>query len=331
MEKYSSFSCTCIGASHQARNLICQDYSFESNKENFVFAATADGHGSLQYLRTEKGSEFAVRAAYECAEAFVEGLEGAEEVLDDEKKRHSLFDQLWKDVVARWNALILEDYTQRPFTEEELDRIPEKFSYYRETYLGGDYADAYGTTLAFAVITETYAFCMQIGDGTCVSITKEGRAEEPVPPDHRCHDNITTSLCQEEAANLGRCAYFAGDDIPAAIFLGTDGIEKSYWDHTQLWDFYKGLALAFVRNGLDEGFNQLTEFLPELSRMGSGDDVSCAGIYDGEILAECEDELKIASAAEEEPITVELKPEMLQDMDLPEARSDSHEERHISE
>ncbi|MBQ6180871.1 MAG: protein phosphatase 2C domain-containing protein [Ruminococcus sp.] len=327
MEKYSSFSCTCIGASHHARNLICQDYSFEANNENFVFAATADGHGSLQYLRTEKGSEFAVRAAYECAESFVEGIEGAEEVLDDEKKRHSLFEQLWKDIVERWNELTYEDYSQHPFTEEELDRIPERFSYYREMYESGDYADAYGTTLAFAVVTETYAFCMQIGDGTCVSITREGRAEEPVPPDMRCHDNITTSLCQEEAALLGRCAYFAGDDIPAAIFMGTDGIEKSYWDHTQLWDFYKGLSLAFVRNGLDEGFDQLTEFLPELSRMGSGDDVSCAGIYNAELLEACEDELKIASAEEEEPVTVELKPEMLQNMDLPEAGEDSSIEK----
>lgn len=323
MENYSSFSCTCIGASHLSRRLICQDYSFESNNDDFVFAATADGHGSLQYLRTEKGSEFAVQAAYECAGEFVESLKDAEEALSNEKQRISLLDQLWRDVVERWNNLIYEDYTQRPFTEEELDRIPERFSYYRETYLGGDYADAYGTTLAFAVITDTYAFCMQIGDGTCVSITRDGRAEEPLPPDMRCHDNITTSLCQEEAADLGRYAFFAGDNIPAAIYMGTDGIEKSYWDHSQLWDFYKGLSLAFVRNGLDEGFRQLTEFLPELSEIGSGDDVSCAGIYNADLLAVCEEELKISSAAEEEPVTVELSPEMLQETEPPESEDEA--------
>ena len=94
MDKYSSFSCTCVGASHLARKLICQDYSFESNNDSFVFAATADGHGSLQYLRTEKGSEFAVKAAYDCTEGFISSLEGAEDVLADETRRLSLFEQL---------------------------------------------------------------------------------------------------------------------------------------------------------------------------------------------------------------------------------------------
>lgn len=292
MDKYSSFSCTCTGASHMARELICQDYSGESNNDDFVFASTADGHGSQQYLRTEKGSEFAVQAAYECAEEFVESLKGAEDVLADPEKRFSLFEQLWKNVVDRWNELIYEDFNEHPFTGEELERIPERYSYYRETYMSGEYKDAYGTTLAFAVVTESYAFCMQIGDGTCVIITKDGDAEEPVPKDERCHDNITTSMCQDEAEKLARCAFFAGDDIPAAIFLGTDGIDNSYWDRQQLWDFYKGLAFDLSQNGLDEGFNQLTSFLPELSRLGSGDDVSCAGIYDSEMLLNCEDKLR---------------------------------------
>jgi len=55
--------------------------------------------------------------------------------------------------------------------------------------------------------------------------------------------------------------------------------------------------------------------------------VSCAGIYNAELLEACEDELKIASAEEEEPVTVELKPEMLQNMDLPEAGEDSSIEK----
>ncbi len=310
MDKYSSFSCTCVGASHLARKLICQDYSFESNNDSFVFAATADGHGSLQYLRTEKGSEFAVKAAYDCTEGFISSLEGAEDVLADETRRLSLFEQLWHDIVSRWREMVLEDYTQHPFTEEELSRIPEKFSYYREMYLNGSYSDAYGTTLAFAAVTDSYAFCMQIGDGTCVTISSGGKAEEPVPRDKRCHDNITTSLCQDEAMDLGRCAFFAGDDIPAAIFLGTDGIENSYYSHEQLKEFYKELALNFSKNGLDKGFEQLTEFLPELSRMGSGDDVSCAGIYDPEALIACEESLSEVDI-QAEPITVELVPEML--------------------
>ena len=150
---------------------------------------------------------------------------------------------------------------------------------------------------------------VQIGDGTCVTISSRERQKsrstgQAVP------DNITTSLCQDEAMDLGRCAFFAGDDIPAAIFLGTDGIENSYYSHEQLKEFYKELALNFSKNGLDKGFEQLTEFLPELSRMGSGDDVSCAGIYDPEALIACEESLSEVDI-QAEPITVELVPEML--------------------
>ena len=68
--------------------------------------------------------------------------------------------------------------------------------------------------------------------------------------------------------------------MPAAVFLGTDGVENSYATETELHGFYIGLARTVSENGLDEGVRQLAEFLPVMTKKGSGDDVSCAGIIE---------------------------------------------------
>jgi hypothetical protein len=190
--------------------------------------------------------------------------------------------------------MVEEDYRFEPFTQEDLDSIPEQYAYYRDRYLAGNYIDAYGTTLAFAVVTDDFAFCAQIGDGSCVALDDNGDAFEPIPEDPHCHDNVTTSMCQDDAAYSARFCYFPKDSIPAVIFLGSDGIENSYCNREQLYGFYRGLALTFSENGLDEGLRQLAAFLPEMTKRGSGDDVTVAGIIDFEQLKAMEEKLRTA-------------------------------------
>lgn len=292
MEKYSSFAHSCIGASHLRTEQICQDHSLCADRENYSFAAVADGHGSLCYLRTERGSRFAAECALECADEFMEGLEQAEEVLSIERERVSLFNQLWRSIVSRWHERVEADFAAEPFTEEELSRIPEKYAYYRARYASGRYMDAYGTTLIFSVASEKFAFCIQLGDGSCTALLPGGDAISPIPDDPECHDNVTTSMCQDNAALSARYCYFGEDRLPAAIFLGTDGVENSYCNEEQLHSFYRGLALTIAENGLGEGVRQLEEFLPVMTKKGSGDDVSCAGLLDLVSLQNCMNELR---------------------------------------
>ena len=171
MQRLHSFAQTSIGASHLSRGLICQDSSACADNEQYSFAAAADGHGSPCYLRTDRGSAFAVECAEDCVREFLEGLGNAEEVLADERQRGELFNQLWRGIIARWHDKTEKDFKSDPFSEEELDRIPEKFAGYRKRYEDGDYIGAYGTTLLFAVVTENYAFGAQIGDGNALSST----------------------------------------------------------------------------------------------------------------------------------------------------------------
>ena len=81
MAKTLSFAQTSIGASHLSRDIICQDSSLAADYEKDSFAAAADGHGSPCYLRTERGSKYAVECAAECVSEFLDGIENAAEML----------------------------------------------------------------------------------------------------------------------------------------------------------------------------------------------------------------------------------------------------------
>ena len=276
MEKLTSFAQTRVGASHLSRDIVCQDSSLCEDHESYSFAAAADGHGSPCYLRTERGSKFAVECAAECVAEFLDSLEDAAEVLADERQRQQLFNQLWRSIIARWHDKTEKDFTDEPFTEEELDRIPDKFAHYRERYAQGDYISAYGTTLLFAAVTDDYAFGAQIGDGKCVVIDGDSNVTAPIPEDPRCYENVTTSMCQDDAALSARFFYLNKGMLPA------------------------------VENGMEEGVRQLGEFLPAMTKKGSGDDVTCSGIIAMSKLSSCSDgireDLAAAAPVVEEPV-----------------------------
>ena len=210
MEKILSFAQTTVGASHLSRDIVCQDSSLAADHEKYSFAAAADGHGSPCYLRTERGSKFAVECAAECVAEFLDGIENAAEVLADVRQREELFNQLWRSIIARWHDKTEQDFINEPFTEEEYSRIPEKFASYITRYESGEYIGAYGTTLLFAVVTEDYAFGAQIGDGKCVVIDGDSNVFAPIPEDPRCYENVTTSMCQDDAALSAKGTYACG-------------------------------------------------------------------------------------------------------------------------
>ena len=309
MDKILSFAQTTVGASHLSRDIVCQDSSFAADHEKYSFAAAADGHGSPCYLRTERGSKFAVECAAECVAEFLDGIENAAEVLADVRQREELFNQLWRSIIARWHDKTEQDFINEPFTEEEYSRIPEKFASYITRYESGEYIGAYGTTLLFAVVTEDYAFGAQIGDGKCVVIDGDSNVFAPIPEDPRCYENVTTSMCQDDAALSARFFYLPKGLMPAAVFLCTDGVENSYWNEEQLFSFFRGLALTIVENGMEDGVAQLAEFLPAMTKKGSGDDVTCSGIINMPKLGACSDGIREDLEAAAAAISEETLPE----------------------
>lgn len=260
------------GYNHIKVDKVCQDSSGHYSDDSMAIVVVADGHGSDNYPRTDRGSSFAVEAAIHAIRKFVKSVE--ENAIDISEESDLRLEQLAKNILANWYAAVETDVEKYPFSEEELEKVSEK---YKKRYLSGKRQEkAYGTTLIAVCQTRTYWFGIQIGDGKCVCISTDGTISEPIPWDEDCQANITTSICDSDAIEEFRYCFMA--DPPIATLIGSDGIDDSYANTEELYVLYRSILAIFAECGQTTGEEEVQGFLPNLSRKGSGDDVSIAGI-----------------------------------------------------
>ncbi len=277
-EGFFSFHSTARGYNHINNDKVCEDSSDSYDEEELHICVVADGHGSDNYPRTDKGSDFAVRSAIECIQEFVSENTPEELVKDD---GNILLKQLSEKILIKWNELVKEDYEKHPFIEDELVNVSEK---YRQLYLSENdekkAKKAYGTTLISYVVWKGCSFGLQIGDGKCVVVERDASFREPIPWDDECTFNITTSICDDNAAEEFR--FYVSGTVPAAVFCGSDGIDDSYTGMEEVYALYRSMLTILGEHGKEVFEKETEEYLPVLSKKGSGDDVSVAAIIDHE-------------------------------------------------
>ena len=260
------------GYNHIKSDKVCQDSSGHYSDNSMAVVVVADGHGSDNYPRTDRGSSFAVEATITAIKEFVKTVEDS--AIDISEDSDSYLEQLAKNILANWYAAVDADLEKYPFSEEELSKVSDK---YKKKYMSGQRLEkAYGTTLIAACQTNHYWFGLQIGDGKCVCISQDGSMYEPIPWDEDCQANITTSICDSEAIEEFRYCFMT--ECPVATLMGTDGIDDSYANSEEMYVLYRSILAIFAEHGCETGENEIKAFLPGLSRKGSGDDVSIAGI-----------------------------------------------------
>lgn len=260
------------GYNHIKSDKVCQDSSGHYSDDSMAVVVVADGHGSDNYPRTDRGSSFAVEATITAIREFVKTVEDS--AIDISVDSESYLEQLAKNILANWYAAVDADLEKYPFSEEELSKVSDK---YKKRYMSGQRQEkAYGTTLIAACQTKNYWFGLQIGDGKCVCISQDGSMFEPIPWDEDCQANITTSICDSEAIEEFRYCFM--DECPVATLMGTDGIDDSYANSEEMYVLYRSILAIFAEHGRETGESEIQAFLPGLSRKGSGDDVSIAGI-----------------------------------------------------
>lgn len=260
------------GYNHIKADKVCQDSSGHYSDDLMAVVVVADGHGSDNYPRTDRGSSFAVEATITAIREFVKTVEDS--VIDISEDSDSYLEQLAKNILANWYAAVDADLEKYPFSEEELSKVSDK---YKKRYMSGQRQEkAYGTTLIAVCQTRNYWFGMQIGDGKCVCISQDGSMYEPIPWDEDCQATITTSICDSEAIEEFRYCFMK--ECPVATLMGTDGIDDSYADAEEMYVLYRSILAIFAEHGRETGESEIQAFLPGLSRKGSGDDVSIAGI-----------------------------------------------------
>lgn len=268
-----AFSATEKGYNHTRINKVCEDASDFYDDEKMHICVVADGHGSDNYPRTEFGSKFAVDAAIKNVIEFVNTAEKSQ-VINDAENNFERMNQLAKSILRSWYESVEEDYNKKPFTEKELEKVSDK---YKNRYLSENIEErkvekAYGCTLIIYVITDDYSFGMQIGDGKCVLIDENGQFLEPIPWDDDCQLNVTTSICDDDAIDEFR--FYISDKMPTAVFIGSDGIDDSYANEEELYALYRSILKIFIEHGDEVGKSEIREYLPVLTKRGSGDDVS---------------------------------------------------------
>jgi hypothetical protein len=253
----------------------CEDYSGSFQDDTVAIVAVADGHGDPNCFRSRYGSQFAVESAMENLTEFCSNM--VLEDLFDEKEQKKVFQQLIDSILGKWYMKIEDQLSAMPFTEEEMRSVSDK---YKERFNRGERLEtAYGSTLLCVALTANYCFGLQIGDGSIVMVSyQNAEMSQPMPPDEECFSNITTSICDKDASNKFR--YFVSRNLPLAFFVGSDGIDDSFDGVDELLSKYRGILSLFGEYGFGKSVEEIESYLPNLSKRGSGDDVSMAGIVD---------------------------------------------------
>lgn len=273
-----SFNSHCQGEGHKSSGKPCQDYSFSLVQDDYALAIVSDGHGGERYFRSDVGSKLAVDVTVKSLTEFAKNLpadtfsEKPFTAIGIDEQGLSVLSQLTGSIVVGWRNAVKEHVDTHPLTEaEQVIAVPKDEH---------DWEKTYGCTLIATLRTPDYWLAFQIGDGKCVAVGEDGVPYEPIPWDDRCFLNRTTSICDTAAADEFRYCVGGGNTAPVAVFLGSDGIDDSFGEEGNLYNFYAQLAKGFAKDGYDATSADLDATLPVLSKRGSQDDMSVAGWYD---------------------------------------------------
>lgn len=266
----------CVkGASHKLNGKPCQDnIKYKFIEKDTVILAVADGHGSEKSPFSEDGSKAAVDAFHTVTRRYI----------NSKGKGDSLRKFLGSEKgTATFAREITKDWKQRV---RKLHRINgrEEISQKQDLLL------KYGSTLLGLLITDSFYFAFQIGDGDIVIVYDKSDESDKNPNNDYQAEHIinipkilgveTHSLCVRESWTTALTELKTRPEIPHAFMLSTDGLSNSYRDEkTFLFtcrDYYK----AIINHGTNTVWGKLNTWLEETSRDGSGDDISLIIAYD---------------------------------------------------
>ena len=288
-----SYHFSCQGESHKADNKPCQDASFSAvYDDGLAMVIVCDGHGGERYFRSDVGSRMATEVIAESVKTFVENIDRdlfigepftaeeaitSEDVIKKQKPIDKAFRQLFSSIIYQWNQKIADHAANTAISEWEQDHVPQK--YLDELHTSETFEKLYGCTLMVYVQTPDYWFAFHLGDGKCISFQQSPLWQMPIPWDERCFLNKTTSLCDSNAINEFRYCYEGDGHFPWAIFLGSDGMDDSFGEDPNLVNFYIQVVKMLVTEGREATIASIESDLPQLSKIGSKDDMSVAFIY----------------------------------------------------
>lgn len=273
MKHYQVICQSVRGASHIQHGTPKQDAAGILRLDGRIVGAVSDGHGDPRCMRSQVGSRLAVDIALALLRDW-----------DPKDANDAHVAALARDIAGRWTRAVEAHFQENPLTEAELANAGNLRAHYAQ---GRYITHIYGATLIALLRWEDGLLLLQKGDGHAVIIDRNGVMDDQVIPwDERCYLNVTTSLCDADAPDTFTHRLLRGEDLEsiAAVLLGSDGVEDSFSDRDLMGAYYGLLAVECAENGEAATEAAMLGDLAEMSRYGSKDDISVAGVIDPELI-----------------------------------------------
>jgi hypothetical protein len=278
------------GATHKNLGIPNQDavnYSQNTPENLPVILSVADGIGSPDFFRSDRGSRFAVETAVESANQLIDHVRAM-----DELSENVIRDQFCRTFTRHWMERVIKDYHEDPPENTVIESNERKANfYYQSTGFENDTqkseaiaAYPYSTTSITLIATPQFLIVVQIGNGDVLMIEPAGVISRPFPV--VLQDIGVLSVSVPESWKLFEIWHKDNSDgsLPVAVFLTTDGYRDSY-DFEQdfekycisvFHDFFTQYDVETIQEGV-------SSVLYRVSLEGSGDDVTIGILCDPEV------------------------------------------------
>ena len=262
------------GATHVRNQMPCQDNKkIVKISDEITIIALADGHGSSKCPRSDRGSMIAVNSFYHIMKKYLEiygeDEEGLSHLITFLNREGDV--RFAQDVCEEWQARVKQSFYKNKVegmtNEDGSIKWPLVFS-------------LYGTTLLGMLITDSFVFSFQIGDGDISAVTKD--AVEPLVEPEKFLGTETHSLSKPDAwrkavASVHRLELDSQE--PYMYMLSTDGFANSYTSDKE----YQKTCIDYLKMlqeyGIDVVQANLKKWLTETSELGCGDDITVVMVY----------------------------------------------------
>ena len=176
-----------------------------------------------------------------------------------------------QDVCEEWQARI-----KQSFYKNKVDGMTDKDGNINWSSV----FSLYGTTLLGMLVTDSFVFSFQIGDGDISIVTKEEVA--PMVEPEKFLGTETHSLSKPDAwrkSVASVCRRDVEGDEPYMYILSTDGFANSYTSDAEYQKTCKDYLQMLNEHGVALVQANLKNWLTETSELGCGDDITVVMVY----------------------------------------------------
>lgn len=267
------------GATHERTAMPLQDSKkIVEISDNITILSVADGHGSSKCPLSEYGSKIAVNVFCDVMKKYIENYS------ESKKALAGLVSYLNREGDTRFAQEICEEWQAR--VRRSFDKRKDKKANYGHLMDGDKVVSwekvysLYGTTLLGMLITDTFIFSFQIGDGDINIVTADNI--EPLVDPEKFLGTETHSLSKVDAWKKSVSSIKmknAKADLPYLYMLSTDGFSNSYKSDEDFKKTCRDYFAMIGQHGFDAIQENLGRWLKETSELGCGDDITLVMVY----------------------------------------------------